>query len=77
MKEHAIQKTFYDVFNALIQPAVGFGVLVSQQNNEVEYEPSISLGLAGNFGSVVLLSGYDVLAGGLDVGIAYNFRARR
>ncbi|MFK7845341.1 MAG: hypothetical protein AB8G77_08575 [Rhodothermales bacterium] len=77
--EHLVARItgFYDVFNAPIQPAVGFGVLVSQQNNEVDYEPSISLGLAGNFGSLVLLSGYDVLAGGLDVGIAYNFRARR
>ncbi len=77
--EHLIGRVlgFYDVFNSPIQPAVGFGVLVSQQNNEVDYEPSISLGLTGNFNSLILLSGYDVLAGGLDVGIAYNFRARR
>ena len=68
---------FYDFFNSPVQPMLGAGVLVSQQSNEVEYEPSISLGLAGNFGTFVLLGGYDVLAGGVDFGIAYNFRARR
>ncbi len=67
---------FYDFFNSPVQPMVGAGVLASQQSNDVEYEPSISLGLAGNFGTLVLLGGYDVLAGGLDFGVAYNFRAR-
>lgn len=68
---------FYDFFKSPVQPALGAGVLVRQQNNDVEYVPSLSPGVAGNFGRVVLLSGYDVLNGGLDFGIAYNFRARR
>ncbi|MEM8486664.1 MAG: hypothetical protein AAF564_14015 [Bacteroidota bacterium] len=68
---------FYDFFRSPVQPALGMGVLVNQRDNEVEYVPSFSPGLAGNFGSFVLMGGYDVLNGGLDFGVAYNFRARR
>ena len=77
--EHLVGRVagFYDFFNSPIQPVFAVGVLVSQENNDVDYEPSISFGLAGNFGSFVLLGGYDVLNTGLDFGIAYNFRARR
>ena len=68
---------FYDLFNSPIQPALGLGTMVSQRDNNVDYEWSISPGLAGNFGPLVLLGGYDVVSGGLDVGMAYNFRAKR
>ncbi len=67
---------FVDTFNAPIQPAFGFGLLVSQAENNVDYDPSFPLGLAGNFGSTILMAGYDVLNGGVDFGIAFNFRAK-
>ena len=69
--------SFVNAFKAPIQPALGLGVHVSQANNEVEYTFSISPGLAGNFGPLVLLGGYDLTSGGVDIGMAYNFRARR
>lgn len=78
-EEHLIARiaSFYNAFNAPIQPALGLGVHVTQADNEVAYAFSISPGLAGNFGRLVILTGYDVTSGGVDVGMAYNFRAKR
>lgn len=78
-EEHLIARvvSFVNAFKAPIQPALGLGVHVSQANNEVEYTFSVSPGLAGNFGPLVLLGGYDITSGGVDIGMAYNFRARR
>jgi len=67
---------FYDVFDARIQPAVGLGVQIDPQR-EGDVVPSVSLGLAGNFGRVVVFGGVDVVQATPEVGIAYNFRYGR
>ena len=67
---------FFDAFEAPIQPALGFGLLVSELDGDYDYDFSMSLGLVGNFDNVILLTGYDVTNGGLDVGLAFNFRAK-
>ena len=64
---------FYDVFSSRLQPAVGLGVQIDPQR-EGDVVPSASVGLAGNFGRVVLLGGVDVVQGTPEVGLTYNFR---
>ncbi len=78
-EEHLVARvaSFVNAFHAPIQPALGIGVHVAQADNEVEYNFSLSPGLAGNFGRLVLITGYDVMQGGVDFGVAYNFRAKR
>jgi hypothetical protein len=66
---------FYDVFEARVQPAVGLGLQIDPQR-EGDVAPSLSLGLAGNFGAFVLVGGIDVVQGTPEVGLAYNFRHR-
>lgn len=75
--EHLIGRvvSFVDAFGSSFQPALGIGTLITQQNNETTFEFSLSPGIAGNFGRMVLIGGYDVLNDGVDFGIAYNFRA--
>ena len=67
---------FYDVFDARIQPAVGLGVQIDPQR-EGDVGPSVSVGLAGNFGRVVVFGGVDVVQATPEVGLAYNFRHGR
>ncbi|MDX1547181.1 MAG: hypothetical protein R3247_09350 [Rhodothermales bacterium] len=70
--------TFYDLLGSRIQPALGLGVFArEQESGDAEWMPSVSLGAVGNFGSVLVLGGYDVVAGGVDVGLAFNWRHRR
>jgi hypothetical protein len=64
---------FYDVFSSRVQPAVGLGVQIDPQR-EGDVAPSASVGLAGNFGRVVLLGGVDVVQGTPEIGLTYNFR---
>jgi hypothetical protein len=66
---------FYDVFEARLQPAAGLGVQIDpgRAGNVV---PSVSVGLAGNFGRVVAFGGVDVVQATPEVGVAYNFRFR-
>jgi len=67
---------FYDVFSSPFQPAIGLGVQIHPQR-ENDVLPSASIGLAGNFGPVVLLGGFDVVQGTPEVGVTYNFRYER
>jgi hypothetical protein len=67
---------FYDVFSSRLQPAVGLGVQIDPQR-EGNVVPVVSLGVAGNFGSVVLFGGVDVVEGSPEVGLTYNFRHSR
>lgn len=68
--------SFYNFFDAPVQPALGLGVLATARD-DITWEPTVTLGLAGNFGSLVVLGGYDVGQGGAEFSVAYNFRARR
>jgi len=65
---------FYDVFGAPVQPAVGLGALATAEGDATEVEPSVSLGLVGNFGRVVVMGGVDVVQGTPEFGLAINFR---
>jgi predicted ribosomally synthesized peptide with SipW-like signal peptide len=70
--------SFYDLFHAPIQPAVGLGVRATEEGTETAVvKPSISFGFVGNFGKIVLLAGYDVTTPDFRFGIGVNFRARR
>jgi hypothetical protein len=64
---------FYDVFGARVQPAVGLGAQVDA-DTDTEIEPSVSVGLVGNLGRVVLYGGFDVVHQTPEAGLAYNFR---
>jgi hypothetical protein len=67
---------FYDVFSSRIQPAAGLGLQVDPKHEEGA-RPSVSLGLAGNFGRIVLFGGVDVVQSTPEIGLAYNFRSSR
>lgn len=67
---------FYDAFSARIQPALGVGVQLDPENSPGTV-PSLSTGLAGNFGRFVLLAGFEVIQGTPEVGLTYNFRHGR
>jgi len=67
---------FYDVFGSRLQPAAGLGVQIDPSRSE-DVVPSVSLGLAGNFGRVVLFGGVDVVQSTPEVGLTYNFRYGR
>ena len=77
--EHFLGKItgFYDLFQSPIQPALGFGVMASEDNGDFEYDVVASVGLIGNFGSAILIGGYDLVSGGADIGIAVNFKAKK
>ncbi len=66
---------FLGVGRLPVQPALGLGAQAVGRD-EVEIEPALSLGAAGNFGRVVLLGGYDVLRGAAEFGLVVNFRHR-
>lgn len=65
---------FYDVFDAPVQPAVGIGAIATAIGDDTTVDPSLSLGLVGNFGRVVLHGGYDVIEQEAEFGIGINFR---
>jgi hypothetical protein len=67
---------FRNLFDAPVQPAVGLGVLATAQGDEYSVEPTFSLGLVANLGRVLLMTGYDVQARGVDFGLAFNLRYR-
>lgn len=77
--EHLIAKLtgFFDAFNAPLRPAIGLGVHAEEYRGDYDISPTISLGGVWQQGAGVLYLGYDVMAGGVDVGIAFNFRHRR
>lgn len=66
---------FFDLFRSPIQPMIGAGALLRGQDGSVNARPVVSLGLAGNFGTMILLGGYDLLEGGIEFGMVFNFRA--
>ena len=68
---------FYDAFDAPVQPAVGLGVLARDPGESVDVRPSLSFGAVAPLGPVVLMGGYDVAQGGVEVGLAINFRYKR
>ncbi len=76
--EHFIARIygFGDLFHARIQPALGIGAYVEEASGTVEVYPDVSLGVVANLGSVLLIGGYDPIVGGVDVGVAFNLRAR-
>lgn len=65
---------FYDMLDAPVQPALGIGAVATAEGDETTVEPSVSLGVAGNLGRVVLMGGYDVVQGAPEFGLAINFR---
>jgi hypothetical protein len=65
---------FYDVLDAPVQPALGIGAVATAEGDETTVEPSVSLGVVGNLGRVVLMGGYDVVQGAPEFGLAINFR---
>jgi len=67
---------FYDVFGSRLQPAAGLGVQIDPSRSD-DVVPSASLGLAGNFGRVVLFGGVDVVHATPEIGLTYNFRYGR
>ncbi len=67
---------FYDVFKAPVQPSMSLGVLAEEHGDDVELTPSLAFGAVGNFGRILLFGGYDLTAGGVDFGVAFNFRSR-
>lgn len=69
---------FYNVFDSRIQPAIGIGTRITEEGtDEVVFEPSVSIGVVGNFGQFVLLVGYDVTTPDFRFGIAVNLRHAR
>lgn len=68
---------FADLFRSPLQPAIGFGVLAQQANNDTDVAPLVTLGVVLNTGPVLLMAGADVTRGDLQVGLVYNFRAPR
>lgn len=75
--EHLVGKIliFRQILPVPIQPAMGAGVLVTHDDTYT-YEPSLSVGAIGTFGPIILQSVYDVVQGGMEFGIAFNFRSR-
>jgi len=67
---------FYDVFGSRLQPAAGLGVQIDPGGSD-DVEPSASLGLAGNFGQIVLFGGVDLVQDTPEIGLTYNFRHGR
>lgn len=65
---------FYDVFNAPIQPAASVGLRLETFGDDTQADPSVSLGLVGNTGRIVLYGGYDVVHSTAEFGLTYNFR---
>ena len=68
---------FYDAFGAPVQPAVGLGVLARDPGENIDIQPSLSLGAVATLGPIVLMGGYDVARGGAEIGVAFNFRYKR
>lgn len=77
--EHLIARVFGfgDLFGSRIQPAVGIGAFVEEISGDPEVTPDLSVGAVANLGRVLLIGGYDPVAGGVDFGIAFNFKAPR
>jgi hypothetical protein len=67
---------FYDVFSSPIQPAAGLGVQIDPARDR-DVAPSVSLGLAGNVGRIVLFGGVDLVQETPEIGLTYNFRHGR
>lgn len=68
---------FYRIFEAPVQPALSVGVWAEENGDDIEVTPALSLGAVGLLGPVLLQGGYDLGAGTLQFGVAYNFRYRR
>lgn len=64
---------FYDAFGARVQPALGLGVQANP-DRQGDVGPSVSAGVVGNFGHVVLYGGVDVVQQAPEVGLAVNLR---
>jgi hypothetical protein len=69
--------SFYDLFKAPLKPALGLGAMASEFGGDFEYEISVSPGVVGVFGPVLIMGGFDVISGGIDMGFAINFKYRR
>lgn len=65
---------FYDLFGGPVQPALGLGVHVDSRPDRT-LRPAVSAGLVGNFNTVVLFGGFDVVQGTPEFGLSYNFRS--
>lgn len=66
---------FYDAFGAAVQPAIGVGVRVTEEETDgLDVRPSVMLGAAARLGHSVAFAGYDVESRGLQIGLAYSFR---
>ena len=69
--------SFYDAFSSPVQPALGLGVMGTERGGDIEVDFSLSAGAVLRMGPVLLLGGVDLLSGGADLSLAYNFRYRR
>ncbi len=66
---------FYDAFRSPIQPAIGLGARFTEEGTEdVRHEPSVSVGLVGNFGPWLVLAAYDFTVTDFRFGVAFNLR---
>ena len=68
---------FFDAFGSPLQPALSAGVYAEKIDGDVELQPALGLGIIGNFGTHLVQAGYDFVVGGIDFGIAFNFKHRR
>jgi len=69
---------FYNAFNSPFQPAIGAGALFTEEGSDgVTWQPSVMVGIVGNFGRIVLLTGYDVITPDFRFGIGVNLRHKK
>lgn len=59
-----------------VAPAFGVGLRATDVGEDVTLDPSFSLGAVGTFGPVIVHGAYDVALGGVELGFAFNFRAK-
>ena len=65
---------FYDLFAAPVQPAVGLGVQAVAVGDDTTLDPSVSVGLVGRFGPVLLYGGVDGVQGTPEASLTFNVR---
>jgi len=68
---------FYGITKLPLQPALGLGLVAEENGEDLDLTPSLSLGVVGNFGPIILFGGYDLATDGVDFGFAFNFRGIR
>jgi len=57
-----------------IQPAIGGGVLLTSLGDEIEYDPSVSMGAVVRFDALLFYAGFDVMQNSPEFSVALNLR---